>query len=113
MEFGSVIKDEIERLRHDSREAAGSFPFPGCLQRRKGAGHLASADGIKRDIVIVTDSNTDAESWYCDLLFFRGNDRSSTVLLPSFETDPYSGASPHAETQERPRSACGSTSITA
>ena len=59
----------------------------------------------KLPLIIVTDSNEDAEQWQCDLEFWTersGTASETTILtLPSFETDVYSGASPHAETQER------------
>lgn len=55
--------------------------------------------------VIVPDSNQEAESWECDLDFWIGTDGVSdgprVLSLPAFETDVYSGASPHAETEER------------
>ena len=53
---------------------------------------------------VVTDSNTDLEAWETDLEFFQSQiqiPKSKIVTLPSFESDPYSGVSPHAETQER------------
>lgn len=63
---------------------------------------LQSETGVT--LVIVTDSNTDLEIWEQDLDFFCRRGRkgtSSIVSLPSFEADPYSGVSPHAETEER------------
>lgn len=60
---------------------------------------------------IVTESNSELESWEADLEFFQSQIsnlkseisdlRLNIVTLPSFEADPYSGVSPHAETQER------------
>ena len=56
---------------------------------------------------IIAASNEELETWSCDLAFWRtvgtslDPSRAGVVSLPSFETDPYSGASPHAETQER------------
>jgi transcription-repair coupling factor (superfamily II helicase) len=57
---------------------------------------------------VVTESNQELESWESDLGFFqseisnlRSEIRSRIVTLPSFEADPYSGISPHAETQEQ------------
>ena len=53
---------------------------------------------------IVTESNSELETWTSDLEFFQSQIsslKSQVVSLPSFETDPYSGVSPHAETQER------------
>ncbi len=71
---------------------------------------LLAAETGKR-FAVVTDTNGDAETWTADLDFFGSqipasgyespNFRSEIILLPSFETDPYSGASPHAETKER------------
>jgi transcription-repair coupling factor (superfamily II helicase) len=49
---------------------------------------------------IVTQTNEELETWSCDLEFWSGQP-SQISTLPSFDTDPYSGISPHAETQER------------
>lgn len=49
--------------------------------------------------VIVTDSNAAAEEWRRDLEFFTEHPDAAAVL-PAFETDVYSGLSPHAETLE-------------
>ena len=61
-----------------------------------------------RRFAIVTQTNEELEDWVCDLDFWTQRpkseipDQKSQILaLPSFETDPYSGISPHAETQER------------
>ena len=62
-----------------------------------------------KSFVVVTDSNNELESWECDLEFWDSTlsnpeletPNSKLVSLPSFETDIYSGVSPHAETQER------------
>src|SRR5687768_14675802 len=57
-----------------------------------------------RTFGVITESNSDAEAWQSDLKFFQSeisNFKSQIVLLPSFETDPYAGTSPHAETLER------------
>ncbi|MGI8408418.1 MAG: transcription-repair coupling factor [Pyrinomonadaceae bacterium] len=68
--------------------------------------------------VVVTDTNSTVDEWSCDLDFWDNSDNrsqfkvdsektsssrishSSILTLPSFETDIYSGVSPHAETQE-------------
>ena len=56
-----------------------------------------------KNFVVVTQTNEDLDSWDCDLEFWTkdSNGCAEIVALPSFETDPYSGVSPHAETQER------------
>ncbi len=61
-----------------------------------------------KTFVIVTDLNRDLETWANDLHFFQTHNQSSEhqtlnsklLKLPAFEADPYSGVSPHAETQE-------------
>ncbi len=53
---------------------------------------------------VVTESNTSVEEWSADLEYFssaNSDQKSQIIVLPSFEADPYSGVSPHAETQER------------
>ena len=71
---------------------------------------------------VVTESNTELEAWNSDLTYFidaetqgRGDAEIKEtesrrpgvspsprlISLPSFDSDPYSGVSPHAETQER------------
>ena len=59
----------------------------------------------KRTFAIVTQTNEDLESWDCDLDFWLeqldGQEANPIVTVPSFETNVYSGISPHAETQER------------
>lgn len=47
---------------------------------------------------VVADSNTDLDVWASDLGFWSD---AAVTGIPSFEADPYSGVSPHAETQER------------
>ncbi len=68
----------------------------------------------RKNFVIVADTNTELETWECDLEFWSRESRvesrekesslstldSRLLTLPSFETDVYSGISPHAETQE-------------
>jgi transcription-repair coupling factor (superfamily II helicase) len=50
--------------------------------------------------VIVTQTNEELEAWRCDLEFWRKSE-AQVLTLPSFDTDVYSGVSPHAETQEQ------------
>ena len=62
---------------------------------------IAAATG--RRFVIVTPSSSAAEDWETDLAFWTGQTAGpgSVLVIPGFETDPYSGASPHAATLER------------
>ena len=53
-------------------------------------------------IVIVTDTNATLDAWESDLNFWTRDQNDVAILsLHSFETDVYSGSSPHAETMER------------
>jgi len=54
-------------------------------------------------IALITSSNADLESWMADIAFFGaqfGGTPPNVFAIPSFEAGPYSGVSPHAETQE-------------
>jgi transcription-repair coupling factor (superfamily II helicase) len=56
---------------------------------------------------LVTQANRDLEAWERDVRFWycalRGKQEcdETVLVLPSSESDPYAGASPHAETLER------------
>lgn len=52
----------------------------------------------RKRFAVVADSNTDLDVWASDLGFWSD---AAVTAIPSFEADPYSGTSPHAETQER------------
>ncbi|HEU4594610.1 MAG TPA: hypothetical protein VFS10_05530, partial [Pyrinomonadaceae bacterium] len=63
-----------------------------------------------RRFAVVLQTNRDMEAWERDLRFWSGALRSGGVeesggedvlTLPASESDPYAGASPHAETLER------------
>ena len=91
----------VTDLRADSRvislSGLASTSAKACVLSR-----LQAETG--KHFVIVTDSNSDADAWQGDLEFFESSiagRKSSIVTLPSFETDIYSGVSPHAETLER------------
>src|SRR5947207_543536 len=104
MGFESVIQDEIESVGAGVSRGSRVVSIAGLSSIAAKAlviSRLQSVTGKK--FAVITDSNVDADRWYCDLLFYRehvGIDRP-LYLLPSFETDPYSGISPHAETLER------------
>ena len=56
---------------------------------------------------IVTQSNRDLEPWEGDLRFWycalagKKDCENEVLILPSSESDPYAGSSPHPETLER------------
>jgi transcription-repair coupling factor (superfamily II helicase) len=60
-----------------------------------------------RPFAVVTQANRDLEAWERDVRFWycavRGRSECAreVLLLPASESDPYAGASPHAETLER------------
>ena len=54
-----------------------------------------------KTIVVVTESNATLETWESDLRFWIQDHDAAVLSLPSFDTDVYSGGSPHAETMER------------
>jgi transcription-repair coupling factor (superfamily II helicase) len=61
----------------------------------------------RKRFAIVTQSNRDLEPWEGDLRFWycalagRKNCESEVLVLPSSESDPYAGSSPHPDTLER------------
>jgi transcription-repair coupling factor (superfamily II helicase) len=61
----------------------------------------------KKRFAVVTDTNATADEWLFDLITWRsmmedeGLRVDGIASLPAFETDIYSGVSPHAQTQER------------
>ena len=59
---------------------------------------------LSRPIAVIAATNAELEALENDLLFWlthSGSNESSLVTLPSYETDPYAGVSPHAETLEK------------
>src|SRR5712692_5135180 len=60
-----------------------------------------------KQFAIVTQAQRDLESWERDLSFWYGalhgvaEYEGAIAVLPSSETDPYAGVSPHAETLEK------------
>ncbi|HEV7799189.1 MAG TPA: transcription-repair coupling factor [Pyrinomonadaceae bacterium] len=61
----------------------------------------------KKRFAVVTQSNRDLEPWEGDLRFWycalagRSECENEVLILPSSESDPYAGSSPHPETLER------------
>jgi transcription-repair coupling factor (superfamily II helicase) len=54
---------------------------------------------LGRTMAAITAGNQESEMMVSDLDFFAG-DKQSVLALPSSESDPYSGTSPHSETLE-------------
>jgi transcription-repair coupling factor (superfamily II helicase) len=61
----------------------------------------------RKSFAVVTQSNRDLEPWEGDLRFWycalagKKSCENEVLILPSSETDPYAGSSPHADTLER------------
>ena len=104
MVFNSAIAGEIKTIRAAVAGGACVISLAGISSTAAKALIVSRLQSeTEESFAIITDSNSEAESWYCDLLFYQQQavTQSRTILLPSFDTDPYSGVSPHAETQER------------
>ncbi len=62
---------------------------------------------VGKCFTVVTQANRDLETWEQDLRFWycalrgRSECEDTVVTLPASESDPYAGASPHAETLEK------------
>ena len=105
MVFGDVLRDTINELR--SKVLGGTRIVSISGLSSPAARALVTFElgtQIGRPLIIVTDTNTDADAWFCDLEFFRklSNLETGVFAIPSFETDPYSGVSPH-ETRRCPK----------
>jgi transcription-repair coupling factor (superfamily II helicase) len=96
--------NEIQRLEDTIRKGERVISIGGLTSVASKAFVLSRlrTQTAKR-FAVVTVSNEDADNWRSDLDFFsqQANDDARIALLPAFDSDPYSGVSPHAETQER------------
>ncbi|HMT08197.1 MAG TPA: transcription-repair coupling factor [Pyrinomonadaceae bacterium] len=91
---------DIEHLKQLINAGSRIVSLDGLTSTSAKAHVLAKLrESTGKQFAIVTASNSDLENWLTDLGFFAGD--TTTTVIPSFETDPYSGVSPHAETQER------------
>ncbi|MBX7053714.1 MAG: transcription-repair coupling factor [Pyrinomonadaceae bacterium] len=94
------MAEQLDEIRRQIERGTRVISLSGLISPAAKASVLArlhSATG--RTFVVVTSSNSEMETWLGDLSYFAGG--TGIISLPSFEIDPYSGASPHAETQER------------
>ena len=95
---------EIEQLKQLINAGSRIVSLDGLTSPTAKAYVLAQLhEATGKRFAVVADSHQSLEAWSNDLDFFlpKAQDQSpKTVSLPSFESDPYSGLSPHAETQE-------------
>lgn len=117
MTFAAEESAEIKRLRDEIRRGTRVISLGGLTSVVSKAFVLTQIQTeTNKTFVVVADSNKDLETWEGDLEFFNSkfliqdsksseskilNLESGILTLPSFETDIYSGISPHAETLEK------------
>jgi transcription-repair coupling factor (superfamily II helicase) len=103
-----VETGEYQRVLAEINRGARVISISGLVI---GAARALALAALQRDtgkpFALVAQANRDLESWERDVRFWycalRGlSDCEETVLsLPASESDPYAGASPHADTLER------------
>jgi transcription-repair coupling factor (superfamily II helicase) len=108
MNSKAETKTEFARLRDEIRAGTRVISLGGLTSVAAKAFVLSDLQSDSgKTFVIVAASNKDAETFECDLEFWNSQNPKSKIqnlkseTLPSFETDVYSGISPHAETQEK------------
>ena len=104
MSFPAEIKTEFARLRDEIKSGTSVVSLSGLTSISAKAFVLSRLQSeTAKTFVIVTDSNKSLDTFDCDLEFFlnSGKNNAQVFSLSSFETDTYSGISPHAETQEK------------
>ncbi|HEY0457737.1 MAG TPA: transcription-repair coupling factor [Pyrinomonadaceae bacterium] len=105
MSIAAEETTEIRRLADEIRRGTRVISLGGLTSIASKAFVLSHLQArLAKTFVIIADSNKELENWDCDLDFFQSriaNRKSQIASLPSFETDVYSGISPHAETLER------------
>ncbi|MDI1241707.1 MAG: hypothetical protein PSX80_07275, partial [bacterium] len=92
---------EFKRLQSAIERGERVVALDGLTSTAAKAYVLARLSAAGKTIVIVTDTNASLDAWETDLSFWTRKSEKSITCLPSFETDVYSGSSPHAETLER------------
>jgi len=99
---------EYERLLALVREGARVISVSGLTA---GPARALALAALQREVgkcfAVVTQANRDLEAWERDIRFWYCTVRGvvdcdeTVLLLPSSESDPYAGASPHPETLEQ------------
>ena len=123
MNVSTESQTHFERLRDEIKRGTRIISLSGLTSIAAKAYVLSQVQPtFAKPFIVVADTNTELETWECDLGFFHSkfqipnsklkksetlnsesgiwNLESGILRLPSFETDVYSGISPHAETQE-------------
>ena len=99
---------EFKRLADEVQRGARVVSISGLVA---GSARALALAALQREtgklFAIVTQSNRDLEPWEADLRFWycalagKRNCENEVLVLPSSESDPYAGSSPHPETLER------------
>jgi len=120
----SITTEAINTLQSSLKRVAETAEFKRLANEVQGGARVVSISGLvagsaralalaalQREtgklFAIVTQSNRDLEPWEADLRFWycalagKKNCENEVLVLPSSESDPYAGSSPHPETLER------------
>jgi transcription-repair coupling factor (superfamily II helicase) len=99
---------EFKKLADEIARGAHAVSISGLVTGSARALALASLQHTTGKLfAVVAPSNRDLEPWESDLRFWycalhgRADCDNDVLLLPASESDPYAGASPHAETLEK------------
>src|SRR5688572_21842232 len=99
MNEGITENSELRRIAAELERGTRVISLSGLTSTASKAfvlSHLGSL--TNKRLVIITESNRDLENFENDLLFWsnRSGNKQGIISVPSFETDIYSGVSPHA-----------------
>jgi transcription-repair coupling factor (superfamily II helicase) len=99
---------EFKRVVEEINRGARIVSVSGLVA---GSARALTLAALQRDtrkrFAVITQSNRDLEPWEGDLRFWycalagKNNCENEVLVLPSSETDPYAGSSPHPDTLER------------
>lgn len=99
---------EFRRIVDEIKRGAPVVSISGLVA---GSARALALAALQREtgklFAVVTQSNRDLEPWESDLRFWycalagKTNCENELLTLPSSESDPYAGSSPHPETLER------------
>ncbi|HEU0185457.1 MAG TPA: hypothetical protein VFS27_09085, partial [Blastocatellia bacterium] len=99
--------ENFQRLVAEARAGRRLLRVAGLAKGAKALAVVALQRAIGRRLAVVSLRDSDLEDFERDLRFFyrqlhgRTECENEIFILPASESDPYSGASPHAEILER------------
>ena len=111
MDASTRTTNDLQNLRDEIKRGTPVITLSGLTSTAAKAFVLSKLQAeTAKTFVVITDLNKDLETWQTDLNFWKTENKesdskftihNSLLTLPSFETDIYSGVSPHAETLEK------------